>query len=88
MNRDNKMRFPRWNQLMEEHIPPMLQKTMDAYVLPTISICVIISDTFDLWMNQSGFNNFSLVVNFIDDAWVPKHIVGLLKPPTLLVLLW
>ncbi len=41
MNRDNKMRFPRWRQLMEEHILPMLQKTMDAYVLPTMSICVI-----------------------------------------------
>lgn len=82
MNRDNKMRFPRWRQLVEEHIPPILQKTMDANVLPTMFICFIISDTFDLWMNQSGFNIFALVVNFIDDAWVPKHIsVFLFKIP-------
>jgi hypothetical protein len=33
---------------MEEHIPPILQKTMNAYVLLTMSICVIINDTFDL----------------------------------------
>jgi hypothetical protein len=82
MNRDNKMRFPRWRQLVEEHIPPILQKTMDANVLPTMFICFIISDTFDLWMNQNGFNIFALVVNFIDDAWVPKHIsVFLFKIP-------
>jgi hypothetical protein len=76
------MRFPRWKQLMEEHIPPMLQKTMDTYVLPTISICIIISDTFDLWMNQSDFNNFSLVVislmmhgflNTLLVFWNPLH---------------
>jgi hypothetical protein len=33
-------------------------------------------------MNQSGFNIFALVANFIDDAWVPKHmIVFLFKTP-------
>ncbi len=40
-----------------------------------LSSCVTISDTFDLWMNQSGFDTFSLVVNFIHDAWVFKHVI-------------
>jgi hypothetical protein len=26
-------------------------------------------------MNQSGFDTFSLVVNFIHDAWVFKHVI-------------
>ncbi len=59
---------------MEEHILSMLQKTMDTYVLLTLFSCVTSSVTFDLWMSQSGFNTFALVVNFIDDAWVSKHV--------------
>jgi hypothetical protein len=32
MCKDNKIWFPSWRQLMEEHIPSMLQKIMDTYV--------------------------------------------------------
>jgi hypothetical protein len=40
--------------------------------------------TFDLWMNRSGFNTFASVVNFVDDAWVPKHVnVDLFKTPNI-----
>ncbi len=60
---------------MEEHIPSMLQKTMDTYVLPTLFSHFTTSATFDLWMGQSGFDTFALVVNFINDAWVLKHVV-------------
>jgi hypothetical protein len=48
---------------------------MDTYVLPSLSNCATTSATFDLWMGQSGFDTFALVVNFIDDAWVLKHII-------------
>jgi hypothetical protein len=42
------------------------------------------SAIFDLWMSQSGFDTFALVVNFIDDAWVPKHVnVGLFEAPNI-----
>jgi hypothetical protein len=47
---------------------------MDTYVLCTLSSCVTTIVTFDLWMNQSGFDTFALVMNFIDDGWVPKHV--------------
>jgi hypothetical protein len=30
----------------------------------------LMSLNFDLWMNQTRFDIFALVVNFIDDAWV------------------
>ncbi len=53
----------------------MLQKTMDTYVLPTLFSHVTARATFDLWMGQSGFDTFALVMNFIDDAWVPKHVI-------------
>jgi hypothetical protein len=48
---------------------------MDTYVFPTLSTCATTSVTFDLWMGQSGFDTFVLVVNFIDDAWVFKHVI-------------
>jgi hypothetical protein len=33
-------------------------------------------------MGQSGFDTFALVMNFIDDAWVLKHvIVGFFEAP-------
>ncbi len=30
--------------------------------------------TFDLWMNRIRIDTFSLVINFIDDVWVPRHV--------------
>jgi len=48
---------------------------MDTYVLPTLFSHVTARATFDLWMGQSGFDTFALVMNFIDDAWVPKHVI-------------
>jgi hypothetical protein len=57
---------------------------MDTYVLPTLSSCVTISVTFDLWMSQNGFDTFALVMNFIDDRWVPKHVtVSLFETPNI-----
>ncbi len=57
---------------------------MDTYVILALFSCVTTSVTFDLWMSQSGFDIFSLVVNFIDDAWVPKHVnVGLFEAPNI-----
>jgi len=57
---------------------------MDTYVIHALFSCVTTSVTFDLWMSQSGFDIFSLVVNFIDDAWVPKHVnVGLFETPNI-----
>ncbi len=57
---------------------------MDTYVIHALFSCVTTSVTFDLWMSQSGFDIFSLVVNFIDDAWVPKHVnVDLFKTPNI-----
>ncbi len=57
---------------------------MDTYVIHVLFSCVTTSVTFDLWMSQSGFDIFALVVNFIDDAWVLKHVnVGIFEVPNI-----
>ena len=80
MRHDPKVVCPSRKQLVREHIPAMLAKTMDRYVLPLISSCQTASITFDLWMSRTGWHTFALVVNFIDDCWVPRHVtVGLFE---------
>ena len=80
MRRDPKVVCPSRKQLVREHIPAMLTKTMDRYALPLISSCQTASITFDLWMSRTGWDTFALVVNFIDDCWVPCHVtVGLFE---------
>ncbi len=62
----------------------MLQKTMDTYLIHALFSCVITRVTFDLWMSQSGFDIFALVMNFINDAWVPKHVNnGIFEAPNI-----
>jgi hypothetical protein len=57
---------------------------MDTYVILALFCCVTTNVTFDLWMNQSGFDIFALVMNFIGDAWVPKHVnVGIFEAPNI-----
>ncbi len=56
---------------MQKHIPAMLAKTIECYVLVVIATCFSMNITFDLGMFHVGFDIFALVVNFIDDLW--KH---------------
>ena len=80
MRRDPKVKFPTRKALVHEHIPALLAKTMERYVLPAIASCATASITFDLWMSRAGFDTFALVVNFIDDCWEPRHVtVGLFE---------
>jgi len=71
MSRDPKIKFPTHKQLMKDHIPSLFAKTMEYYVLFALMKCTTTSVTFDLWMNKTRFDTFVLIVNFIDDAWVP-----------------
>jgi hypothetical protein len=42
--------------------------------LPTIAKCATTIAFFYLWMLRFGCHNFTLVINFINDPWVPCHI--------------
>jgi hypothetical protein len=52
----------------------MLAKTMECYVFLVIAICSSMSITFDLGMFHVGIDTFALVVNFINDFWVFRHV--------------
>lgn len=79
---DSKVDFPSRRSLVQEHIPLMLSKSMEEYVLPSLTTCVTISITFDLWMSKTSFDTFAMVINFVDNNWVSRHItIGLLKTP-------
>jgi hypothetical protein len=47
---------------------------MEYYALPTLVNHTIVNVTFDLWLNRTRIDTFSLVINFIDDACMLKHI--------------
>ncbi len=61
-------------QLCDEVILDMVNKTMESHVLPTLAETTTIITTFDLWMCHGGFDTFSLVVNYINRQWISSHV--------------
>lgn len=61
-------------------IPGMLAKTMQCIVLPILSPCAVDTIIFNLWMSHIWLRTFTMVVNFVDDEWQPRHVtVGLFE---------
>jgi hypothetical protein len=84
---DLKIKFPTHKQLVKDHIPSLFAKTTKYYVLLALTRCITTSVTFDLWMNKTRFDTFVLVVNFIDDVWVPINATfGLFETPNIMPL--
>jgi len=84
MKQNGKIHFPTHKQLVKDHIPFMLAKTMDRYVLPTLPQCYTATMTFGLWMLRMSFDTLTLVVNFLNWEWVPCHVtIGLFKAPNI-----
>jgi hypothetical protein len=53
---------------------------MDRYVLPMLAQCDIYFITFNLWMNQTRFDTFLLIVNFLEQDRVLCHVtIGLFE---------
>ncbi|KAJ7552447.1 hypothetical protein O6H91_06G055400 [Diphasiastrum complanatum] len=76
----NRLVFPSRHQLVEEAISQMVAKTLERYVLPLLASCVTATASFDLWMSRGGIDTFALVINFLNDSWVPCHVtVGLFE---------
>jgi hypothetical protein len=48
MKQNGKVHFPTWKQLVKDHIPHVLIKTMDHYVFPILAQCDSTIVTFDL----------------------------------------
>jgi len=65
---------------VEEVVPTMVKKTMNHHVLLNLTLTIVVSITFTLWMSRSRVDIFVLVINFLSDNWVPMHItVGLFE---------
>jgi hypothetical protein len=79
---DQKFVFPFRKKLVQEHIPRMLAKTMECFVLPKIVTYSSLSIIFDLWMFHGIFDTFTLVLNFINEYWVFHHVtISLFEVP-------
>jgi hypothetical protein len=79
---DPKFVFPFHKKLVQEHIPRMLAKTMECFVLLKIVTYSYLNIIFDWWMSHVIFDTFALVVNFIDDYWVLHHVtISLFEVP-------
>jgi hypothetical protein len=48
---------------------------MEMHVFPNVAECVTTIVMFNLWMSIIGIDTFALVINFIEDNWVPCHVV-------------
>jgi hypothetical protein len=53
---------------------------MEQYVLPALALADTVTITFDLWQSRAGHDTFTMVVNFVDKEWEPKHVtIGLFE---------
>jgi hypothetical protein len=56
------------------------QKNHGPHVLANPTFATLVFASFDLWMFHNGVDTFDLVINFLNDTWVPMHVnVGLVE---------
>lgn len=85
MLKNPKIKLPTHKQLVKDHIPNLFAKTMKYYVLFALRRCTTTNVTSDLLMNKTRFDTFVLVINFINDAWVPINATfGLFETPNIM----
>jgi hypothetical protein len=72
--------FPSRFSFVEEMLPTMVKKTMDHCVFPNLALAIVVFASFNLWTSYGEVDTFALVINFLNDNWVPLHIsLGLFK---------
>jgi hypothetical protein len=58
----------------------MVKKTMQLHVLLRLAKATTLSINFDLWMSIGGIDTFVLVINYINESWMPQHVtIGLFE---------
>jgi hypothetical protein len=63
--------FPSQATFIEEVLPTMVEKTMQLHVLPRLVEATTLSTSFDLWMSKGGVDTFALVINYLNESWMP-----------------
>jgi hypothetical protein len=67
--------FPSQSSLVEKVLPTTVKKTMNHHVLPNLAFAIVIYISFNLWMSCDNVDIFALVINFLNDNWVPMHVI-------------
>lgn len=69
-----------FNGSMEEMIPAVVPKTTNLHMLPILASITTMFTSFDIWMSKGGVNTFTLVVNYLNEIWIPVHVtIGLFE---------
>jgi len=65
---------------VKEVLLAMVKKTMQLHVLPKLAKVTTLSTSFDLWMSRGNVDTFALVINYLNEAWMPQHVtIGLFE---------
>jgi hypothetical protein len=56
---------------VEEVLPAMVKKFVQLHVLPRLAKATTLSASFDLWMSKGGVDTFALVINYLNESWMP-----------------
>jgi hypothetical protein len=53
---------------------------MQLHVLLGLAKETTLSISFDLWMSRGGVDTFALVINYLNESWMPQHVtIGLFE---------
>ncbi len=67
----------------------MVKKTMDHHVLSNLASAILVFVSFDFEKSHIDVDTFVLIINFLNDNWVPMHVnVGLFEVNRQLGNLW
>jgi hypothetical protein len=67
--------FPFHFFLIEEMLLAMVKKTMDHDVLLNLTFATIVLLVLTYEMSHIDVDTFTLLINFLNDNWVPMHVI-------------
>jgi hypothetical protein len=56
---------------VEKVLLAMVKKTMQLHLLLELAMATTLSVSFDLWMSRGGVDTFALVINYLNEFWMP-----------------
>jgi len=60
-----------WAMFVEKVLLAMVKKTMQLHLLLELAMATTLSVSFDLWMSRGGVDTFALVINYLNEFWMP-----------------
>jgi hypothetical protein len=51
----------------------MVMKTIELHVLPHLEFLIITFNSFDLWMSKGNIDTFAFVINYFNEACIPRQ---------------